>query len=152
MATLIATRGAQYVMETEFVFNFGDQMLPVSGGTAIANTKEVDFGKTNIVSTVFDVINLPAGAVVIGGFLTVETAFDTASYSVAVGDSALATRYLAAADRKAAAVTNLVPTGYKGDGENLRVTIVNADVCTTGRAVLRVQYITTGRSNEVNPN
>lgn len=152
MATLIATRGAQYVMETEFVFNFDDQMLPVSGGTAIANTKEVDFGKTNIVSTVFDVINLPAGAVVLSGSLTVETAFDTASYSVAVGDTAVANRYLAAADRKGVAVVPLVPTNYKGDGENLRVTILNADVCTTGRAVLRVQYITTGRTNEVNPN
>ena len=152
MSKLISARGAQFVMETEFVFNFDDTMVPVSGGTPIANSTEVDFGKTNIASTVFDLINLPAGAVVLSGFLTVETAFDTASYSVAVGDSAVANRYLAAADRKAVGVTNLVPTGYRGDGENLRVTIVNADVCTTGKATLRVQYITTGRSNEVNPN
>jgi len=146
MSKLIAARGAQYVMEAEFQFNFDDTMVPVVGGL------DVDFGKTNIVSTAFDVINLPAGAVILAGSLTVETAFDTASYSVAVGDSALATRYLAAADRKAVGVTNLVPTGYRGDGENIRVTIVNADVCTTGKATLRIQYITTGRSNEVNPN
>jgi hypothetical protein len=152
MAKLIATRGAQFVMETEFTFNFDDTMVPVSGGTAIPGTTEVDFGKTNIISTVFDIINLPAGAVVLSGFLTVETAFDTASYSVAVGDSAVANRYLTAADRKATGVTALVPTGYRGDGENLRVTIVKADVCTTGKATLRIQYITTGRSNEVNPN
>lgn len=151
MSKLIAARGAQYVMEAEFVFNFDDTMVPISGGTAISGTTEVDFGKTNIVPTVFDVINLPAGAVVLAGSLTVETAFDTASYSVAVGDSVTPARYLVAADRKALGVTNLVPTGYRGDGENLRVTIVNADVCTTGKATLRVQYITTGRSNEVNP-
>jgi hypothetical protein len=145
MSKLIATRGAQYVMETEFVFNFDNTMVSVAGA-------EVDFGKTNIVSTAFDVINLPAGAVILAGSLTVETAFDTASYSVAVGDSGNAARYLAAADRKALGVTALVPTGYRGDGENLRVTIINADVCTVGKATLRVQYITTGRANEVNPN
>ena len=145
MSKLIATRGAQYVMESEFAFNFDDTMVSSTG-------VELDFGKTNIVSTVFEVMNLPAGAVVLSGSLTVETAFDTASYSVAVGDTAVANRYLAAADRKAVGVTNLVPTGYRGDGENLRVTIVNADVCTTGKATLRVQYITTGRANEVNPN
>ena len=89
MAKLLAARGAQYVMEAEFVFNFDDTMVPISGGTAISGTTEVDFGKTNIVSTVFDVINLPAGAVVLAGSLTVETAFDTASYSVAVGDSVI---------------------------------------------------------------
>lgn len=149
MSKLIAARGAQFVMESEFVFNFDDTMVSKVGAVDGA---ELDFGKTNIVSTVFEVINLPAGAVILAGSLTVETAFDTASYSVAVGDSALATRYLAAADRKAVGVTNLVPTGYRGDGENIRVTIVNADVCTTGKATLRVQYIMTGRSNEVNPN
>lgn len=146
MSKLIAARTAQFVMETEFVFNFDDTMVPATGGLA------VDFGLTNIASTVFDVINLPAGAVVIGGSLTVDTAFDTASYSVKVGDSVNDARYLGAADRKAAGQTALVPTGYRGEGENIRVTIVNADVCTTGKATLRVQYITTGRANEVNPN
>lgn len=145
MSKLIAARGAQYVMESEFVFNFDDTMVSVAGA-------EVDFGKTNLAATSFDVINLPAGAVVLAGSLTVETAFDTASYSVTVGDSAVANRYLAAADRKAVGVTALVPTGYRGDGENLRVAITNADVCTAGKATLRLQYITTGRSNEVNPN
>ena len=145
MSKLIATRGAQYVMESEFVFNFDDTMVSVAGA-------EVDFGKTNIVATSFDAINLPAGAVLLAGSLTVETAFDTASYAVVVGDSAVANRYLATADRKAVGVTNLVPTGYRGDGENIRIGITNADVCTTGKATLRVQYITTGRANEVNPN
>ena len=149
MSKLIATRGAQYVMETEFFFNFDDTMVSKVG---TVDGAELDFGKTNIVSTAFDVINLPAGAVVLAGSLTGETAFDTASYSVSVGDSVTPARYLAAADRKALGVTNLVPTGYRGEGENIRVTIVNADVCTTGKATLRVQYITTGRANEVNPN
>ncbi len=145
MSKLIAARGAQFVMESEFVFNFDDTMVSVAGA-------EVDFGKTNIAATSFDAINLPAGAVILAGSLTVETAFDTASYAVIVGDSAVANRYLATADRKAVGVTALVPTGYRGDGENLRIAITNADACTTGKATLRVQYITTGRQNEVNPN
>lgn len=151
MAKLTAARAAQYVMEAEFVFNFDDTIVPVSGGTPIAGTTEVDFGKTNIAATVVEVLNLPMGAVVVGGSLTTDTAFDTASYSVSVGDSGNAARYLAAADRKAAAQVALVPTGYRGDGENLRLTITNADVCTAGKATLRVLYVVTGRSNESNP-
>ena len=149
MSKLISARGAQFVMESEFFFNFDDTMVSYVG---TVDGAELAFGKTNIVSTAFDVINLPAGAVILAGSLTVETAFDTASYSVAVGDAVTPARYLAAADRKALGVTALVPTGYRGEGENIRVTIVNADVCTTGKATLRVQYITTGRANEVNPN
>ena len=59
MANLTATRGAQEVLNASFVFNFDDQMVPISGGTAIAGTTRVDFGKTNIIATAFDIINLP---------------------------------------------------------------------------------------------
>lgn len=152
MSKLISARTAQPVMEAEFVFNFDDTMVPLSGGTAIVGTSEVDFGKTNIAATSFGVINLPAGAVVLGGALTVETAFDTASFAVVVGDTAVANRYLTTADRKALGTTNLVPNGYRGDGENITIGITNADVCTTGKATLRVQYITTGRGVDTNPN
>jgi hypothetical protein len=145
MATLLATRGAQFTMEAEFAFNFDDTMKNTSGVA-------VDFGLLNTAATTFNVINLPMGAVVLSGSLTVETAFDAASYAVVVGDSAVANRYLATADRKAAGVTPLVPTGYKGDGENISIGITCADVCTAGRAVLRLTYITTGRINEQNPN
>ena len=63
MAKLISARGAQNVMEAEFTFNFDDTMVPYSGGTAIAGTTEVDFGKTNITATQFGIINMPEGAV-----------------------------------------------------------------------------------------
>lgn len=149
MSKLIATRGAQFVMESEFVFNFDDTMV---SKVALVDGAELDFGKTNIVSTAFDIVNLPAGAVILAGSVTTETAFDAATYNVSLGDSGNATRYLGATDRKATGVTNLVPTGYRGDGENLRLTVVAADACTTGKATVRIQYITTGRSNEVNPN
>ena len=146
MANLTATRGAQEVLNASFVFNFDDQMVPISGGTAIAGTTRVDFGKTNIVATAFDIINLPQDAVIISGELVVETAFDTASYAVIIGDSASTNRYLSTADRKAAARTALTPTGYRSLGEPLRITITNADVCTTGKATVRIQYVIHNRS------
>lgn len=152
MATLIATRTAQRPLIAEFTFNFDDRMVPISGGTAIAGTTEVDFGKTNIAATVFEVINLPRDSVVIGGEVVTETAFDTASYSVTVGDSGTADRYLAATDKKGTGRTALVPTGYRNaSGLNLRVGVTNADVCTTGKMVVRVQYMIDGRADEVYP-
>jgi hypothetical protein len=145
MSKLISARTAQFVMEAEFTFNFDDTMVSVAG-------QEVDFGKTNISATSFDIINLPENSVIIGGELVTETAFDTASYAVTIGDSAVADRYLASADRKGAARVALVPTGYRTSGSNLRIGITNADVCTAGKATVRVQYVIAGRANEVNPN
>lgn len=146
MANLTATRGAQEVLNASFVFNFDDQMVPASGGTAISGTTRVDFGKTNIAATVFNIINLPLDAVVVGGQLVVETAFDTASYAVTIGDTTSTNRYLSTADRKAAALTALVPTGYRTIGEPIVIGITNADVCTTGKATVRLQYVIHGRN------
>lgn len=141
MAKLIASRTAQYPLVAEFTFNFDDTMVNTSGAT-------VDFGKTNTASTVVEVIPLPPGAVVIGGSVDTLTAFDAATFNVSVGDSGSATRYLGATDKKGTGTTALVPTGYRGTGENVRVTFVPADACTTGKMTVRVQYVIEGRSNE----
>lgn len=146
MALKKPTRTAQRPVTAEFTWNFDDTMVPATGGAA------VDFGKTNTSATTFEVINLPRDSVIISGELVVETAFDTASYTVVVGDSSVADRYLAAADRKAAARTALVPTGYRNTGGlNLRLGITNADTCTTGKATLRVTFVIDGRADEVYP-
>lgn len=144
MAKLTASRGAQPVMLAEFTFNFDDTMVDVNGATK-------DFGKTNIASTVFEIANLPQGAIVVGGEVVTDTAFDAATYTVSVGDSVSATRYMAATDRKGTGRTALTPTGYRTDGANIRLTVVAADVCTAGKMSVRVQYITEGRVCEVNP-
>lgn len=149
MPKLLAARSAQYPLVAEFTFNFDDTMVPVSGGTAISGTTEVDFGKTNIAATIFKVIPLPIGATVLKGEVVRHVAFDTASYSMTVGDSASATRYLGATDVKAAGVTALVPTGFVGEGEDIRIAITNADVCTTGKCTVRVEYTIAGRTSEV---
>lgn len=144
MAKLNQTRGAQYVMEAQYVFNFDDTAVNASGN-------EVDFGKTTAVSTAFDIIDLPVDATVVGGSIMTETAFNSAtSYNVSVGDANNAARYLAAADRKGlmTAPVPLVPTGLRTDGIPIRLTIVPNGVCTTGKMTVRVQYTVGGRVNE----
>lgn len=145
MPVLKITRGAQYPLIAEFTLNFDDTMTSTAGASK-------DFGLTNIAETAFDIINLPYGAVVVGGEVAVETAFDTASWSVKVGDATTADRYLGATDRKAVGRTALVPTGYVSDGGSVRLTLTNADVCTTGKATVRVMYTIRSRVNEVQPN
>jgi formylmethanofuran dehydrogenase subunit C len=146
MAKLKATRTAQPVMLAEFTWNFNDTMVNTVGNT-------VDFGAVNLGGAAgkFDVINLPVGAVVVGGSLTVETAFDTAGYDVTVGDSGSENRYLTSTDVKSTGQTALVPTGYHGTGQNIRITMSSDDACTTGKATLRVEYVIDGRATEVNP-
>lgn len=141
MAKLIASRGAQYPLVAEFTFNFDDTMVDING--ALKDFKTVG-------STVVDAINLPTGAIVIGGEVVTETAVGgSTAYNVSVGDSGNATRYLSATDRVAAGRTPLVPTGYVGNGEQIRVTVAPtvADA-TAGKVTVRVQYIVRNRVNE----
>lgn len=142
MAKLIASRTAQWPLVAEFTFNFDDTMANTAGAT-------VDFGKTNTAATVVEAIPLPPGAVVVGGSVDTQTAFDAATFNVSVGDSGSATRYLGATDRKAVGTSALVPTGYRGTGENIRISFTAADACTAGKMTVRVMYVVDGRSNEV---
>lgn len=146
MAKLSITRGAQYPLVAEFTFSFDDTMANTAGASK-------DFGKTTVAETnSFDVINLPYGAVVTGGEVVTETTFDTAGLDVAVGDATTGNRYLASTDVKAAGRTALVPTGYVSDGAAVRVSVQCDDVCTAGKATVRVFYTIRNRINEVQPN
>lgn len=143
MSKLIKARSAQTVLSAEVHFNFDDTMVNAAGA-------EVDFGLTNITAaTLFDLIPLPAGARVIGGSVTRQTAFDTAGYTVSVGDETSIARYLGATDVKAVGSTSLVPTGFVSTGEPIRISLTNVDVCTTGKAVVRVDYVMANRVSEV---
>lgn len=143
MSKLFASRGSQNVQCAEFTFEYDDTMLDTSGALK-------DFGKTNTASTVFEVVNLPPDAVVVGGDLITETAFDAATYTVSVGDAGSATRYLGSTDKKGVGRTPLVPTGHRSGG-NLRITVAAADACTGGKMTLRVLFITPNRVTEVYP-
>lgn len=144
MAKLKASRNVQFPLHQEFTFNIADTMKDSTG---------VEFAFSVVGSKAYDVINLPSGAVVTGGELVVETVSnDATTATVSVGDSASAARYLGATNIKAAARTALVPTGYRGLGENLRITVANGTGgATTGKVTVRVQYVIPGRAHEVQP-
>jgi hypothetical protein len=141
MAKLNATRGHQYPLVAEFTFNFDDTMVATDG--VLKDFKTVG-------SNVFDVINLPQGAVVISGDVVTETAVTgSTAYNISVGDSASATRYLGATDRVAAGRTALVPTGYVSLGEQIRITVApTVGAATAGKVTVRVMYTIRNRANE----
>ena len=150
MPLIQATRGAQPVMSAEAVFSFNDTMRDVNG---VVKTFGSVFGDAGV----FEVINLPLGAVVVGGELIVETAgVGPTAYTVAVGHSGSAAAFLAATDLKTAAGTRTALTGLglqANDGKNVRVTIASTVAnASAGKFRLRVNYTTDGRITEVNPN
>ena len=142
MTVKIKSRTAQYPLVAEFTFAVGDTMLNTAGAS---DTFAV------VAAHVFDIIPLPPGATVIGGSVTTDTAFvGSTAYNVKVGDSTTVDRYLGTTDKTTAALTALVPTGYVGTGQNLRLTVTPtvADA-TAGAITVRVEYVIANRTNEV---
>lgn len=142
MAKLIASRTAQYPLVAEFTFNFDDTMIDTAGALK-------DF-KTVGTSIVADVIPLPPNAIVTGGSVVTETAVTgSTAYNISVGDSGSATRYLGATDKVSAGITALVPTGYVGTGQNVRLTVApTVAAATAGKVTVRVEYVIRGRTSE----
>lgn len=141
MAKKLATRGGQYPITTEFTFDVLDTMKNAAGA---------DDNFATVASHVFDAILLPAGAVVVDGAVVTETAVSGATtYTVAVGDAVTPARYLAATNKLAAGTTPLVPTGYVGLGEQVRITVAPTGAsATAGKVTVRVTYIIRNRVNE----
>ncbi len=96
-------------------------------------------------------IRLPVGAVVAGGAVIVDTAFDAATATVNVGDATAGNRYKGAVNVAALGLTSLVPTGYVSDGKPVTVTPTFADPVTVGTLRLQVTYTINGRANEAQP-
>ncbi len=143
MAQKLATRGGQYPITAEFTFDVAnDTMKNVSGADDNFNV---------VGSHVFDAILLPTNAIVVGGEVVTETAVSgSTAYNVSVGDSGSATRYLGVTNKVAAGHTALVPTGFVGGGEQVRVTVAPTVAnATAGKITVRVSYIIRNRVNEV---
>lgn len=146
MSLIIATRTAQTVLAATFSWNFDDTMVPKAGGAA------VDFGLTNTAATIFEIFKLPLSARVVGGSFERLVAFDTAGYTVTLGDAGDVDRYLASADLKALGTTPVLvldelvtPVTTKA----VEMSITNADVCTTGKGRVTILYVIDGRASEV---
>ena len=146
MAKLNAARTAQYLMEAEFTFNFDDTIADINGVTK-------SLGSTYTDLPVATILNLPEGAVVVGGEVVVESAYVGPTVAtISLGDSVSANRYANAVDLKTAARTALTLTGFRA-AENLRMTL-NTTVAnaTAGKATVRVLFVQQNRANEAVPN
>jgi hypothetical protein len=95
---------------------------------------------------------LPQGAVVTGGYLIVDTAFDGSSTVAAdVGDAGTANRYESAQDVKSGAdIWALTPTGYSvvNANRNVLLEITAGGTITAGAGRIIVEYVVDGRSTE----
>lgn len=147
MSELRKAREIQYKGSVVFAFNFNDTMKDTNG--VARDFGSLAGGSAALTVYTFKVAGVPKGAVVTGGSLSRSVAFDTAGLDVTVGDTASTNRYLASTDVKATGVTALTPTGYVSDGEDLVLTLSTDDACTTGKAVLVVDYVRPGFVSEV---
>lgn len=150
MALLYAARAAQYVVSSEFIFNFNDTMKDINGVTKTFGSNFNDAGT-------FDIINLPPGAQIVGGDIVVETqGAGPTAYTINLGTSGGAAIYASAFDLKGAANarTALLLTTALGSntGLNIRMavssTVANA---TAGRYRITVLWKSDGKANEAVP-
>jgi hypothetical protein len=151
MAKLFATRGAQPVMSSEFIFSYNDTAVDSVTGT----TKT--FGSVFGDVIVFDCIPLPPGAQVVGGDLVVETqGVGPTAYTVALGVAGNTACYLAATSLLAAANTRtallLTSALASNNGANVRMTI-NSTVAnaSAGKFRITIQWKMDGRQTNATP-
>lgn len=112
----------------------------------------VDIGRAALGDTngVYPAIDLPPGAIVVGGDIVVTVAFDnTTSAAIDLGDSVDDNRYTASpVDLKSLGRTALTLTGYTHTGSTkaLNVKAAFSGASTVGSVRVGVQYIVKGRS------
>jgi hypothetical protein len=94
----------------------------------------------------YPAIQLPQGAVVLGGHLYVSGA-TSASATVAIGDTGVTNRYLGATSVAGTGLTALVPTGYVTPAQStIDVLLGGATAAAAGTAELIVRYIRINRA------
>ena len=146
MAKLIASRTAQYPLIAEFKFNFDDTAVDTVSGALKT------FGANFSDAIVFEAIPLPAGAIITGGELIVETAgAGPTAYTVAIGSASAPAGLLAATSLAAVGRTALTGLGLGfTSGANVRLTIASTVAnATSGKFRVRIAYTIDGRSSEV---
>jgi hypothetical protein len=111
---------------------------------------EFEWDDVPTTATAYAAIDLPPGAIVVGGDLVITTAWNTATTAtLAIGDATTGNRYLSATNAKSAARTALVPTGFEVTTTQPSITVTTAfdgTAATAGAARLRVDYIVKKRA------
>jgi hypothetical protein len=106
------------------------------------------FGTGNDVAATgtYEAINVPEGAIVIGGTLNVSDA-TTATVDIHIGDGGSTNRYADNVDGAATGLTALTLTQYKYTAaDTIDVLIDTAAPASEGAAELEIQYIVDGRA------
>jgi hypothetical protein len=180
MAVTRRSRGAQYPLVAEYVFNYNDgaaNLSALNGASVQGNPSAAvtDFGSgvqpNGMINGVpyvasgggttryFEVLALPVGAQIIGGDVHVESAYvGPATAALSLGNASSGTLYASAVDVKTAARTALtIPVGTETTnaaiGSDIRMTLaLGAGNATQGRVLVRVMYTIEGRMNEVSAN
>lgn len=169
MAKLNASRTAQYPLLAEFSFSFNDYVTDsvdlvkktFGSSVALADPAGAVAGLTAPAGLVFDAINLPLGATIVGGDVIVETAFADAGTgaTLSLGIAGSTTALVNAMDLDAAATgsrTALALTAplLANAGQPLRLTTagLTAGAATAGKVRVRVMYTIDGRAMETYPN
>lgn len=126
--------------------------LPIKGnGRQPLEVAYVDIGFADLISgTAVNALELPPNAVVTGGDIVVNTAWNSATSDVAtVGDATVANRYYASASIAATGRNALVATGFIATSTQRYVTVTWTGVGavpTAGSLRLRVDYFVKTRS------
>lgn len=109
----------------------------------------ISFADPTTFGTAENAIELPPCAIVIGGDVVVDTAFNSTTNTITLGDVTTANRYANAVDLKTAARTALTLTGFKTTPTER---FIKANLAYTGAAPtagsvrIRVEYVVDGRS------
>lgn len=162
---LLASRSVQYPLMAQFVASFNnwvsdsvDTTSKTLGSSVALSTDPTQAGLIGPAANtvVFDCIPMPAGAIITGGEIIVDTAYvgpTAATLSLGIAGQTtdlLSSVNLLATGRTALTLTGLVTEDSLVAGANLRMTlnytVANA---TAGKFRLRVIYTIDGRSNEV---
>ena len=114
----------------------------------IAAMLTVTFGTGNDIAAAgtYGAIDVPEGAVIVGGFINVSDA-TTATVDIHLGDGGVTNRYLDNIDAGATGLTALTLTGYEYTApDTLDILIDTADPTAAGQFELVVLYVVSGRA------
>lgn len=150
MSLLQTQRTAQTVLCASFPFNFanGDTMTNVNG-------KTVPFNTATAADSVFEIVKLPIGAVVLGVGLDITTATNAAC-TASVGTQTNPTVFLpstsmatASRTESAASGSANATAGVQASGANIVLTLNNSGAASVGAGIVDVRYYVVNRASEV---
>ena len=151
MALLQTQRTAQTVLCASFPVNFanGDTMTNVNGKVVPINT-------STVADSVFEIIKLPVGAVILGVGIDINTSTSTTAYA-SVGTKAAPTAFINSTNLNSApsrvestvSGTANATAGIQTSGENLVLTLSNSGGSSVGAFVVDVRYYVLNRASEV---